>query len=118
MSRGGRLDSKQQQEQDQADRSAFGITAEDLNPSGAASKNESDEYFELWLDNVEGISAYIACGTQWRWNVCEGKAIRMGLDYGGVKVVLWGLKVKNPQQVFNDIRAMEAVALEVFNAVG
>lgn len=49
--------------------------------------------------------------------MCGKTAVRLGLDYPGVKTVLWGLKVENPQQVFNDIRAMEAAALAVFNAV-
>lgn len=72
--------------------------------------------FEIWHDNVESLSAFCACATQWRTLLGETRLIRLGLDYSGVKAVLWGMKVKNPQAVFNDIRAMELAALEVFNA--
>lgn len=113
MASGGRFDSKRQQEQDAADKSAFGMSANDI----LGERKERIKDLEIWRDNLESLNAYVACGTQWKWVVGATKAIRCGLDYSGVKIVLWGLKVKNPQQVFNDIRAMEAVALEVFNAV-
>ncbi len=40
------------------------------------------------------------------------KAIRIGLDMPGVRLVLWGLKLKDARQVFNDIRLMEDAVLD------
>lgn len=72
--------------------------------------------FDIWRDNLQSLEAYVACATQWRWLVGRSWVMRVGLDYAGVKALLWSLNVADPQQVFNDVRAMEAAALEVFNA--
>lgn len=106
------MDTKAQQAQNVADKAAFGVSVAEVD--GEASERASE--FEVWRDNIESLSAFVACVTQWRTVLGEARLIRLGLDYGGVKTVLWALKVKNPQAVFNDIRAMELAALEVFNA--
>lgn len=45
------------------------------------------------------------------------RVVYSGLDLQGVRLVVWGLRLKDARQVFNDICAMEAAALEVLNAV-
>lgn len=93
------------------------MCAADIEDESERDTGDTDGDFEIWRDNLDSLNAYTACDTQWRWMMCGTKAVRLGLDYPGVQTVLWGLKVKNPQQVFNDIRAMEAAALEIFNSV-
>jgi len=94
------------------------VCAADIGPEQDQDTGSADGDFEIWHDNLDSLNAYTACKTQWRWMMYGTKAFRLGLDYPGVKTVLWGLKVKNPQQVFNDIRVMEAAALAIFNAAG
>lgn len=93
------------------------MSTADIEEESGRDTGNADGDFEIWRDNLGSLDAYTACDTQWRWMMYGAKAVQLGLDYPGVKTVLWGLKVKNPQQVFNDIRAMEAAALDVFNAV-
>lgn len=79
------------------------------------SEVEADPDFEIHEDNLESMGAFQACNNRWRWMMVGIKAIRIGLDMQAVRLVLWGLKLKDARQVFNDIRLMEDAALEAIN---
>lgn len=74
---------------------------------------EQDQ-LEVLEPNLLSVAAFLECRTQWR--VVSGLAgvAWIGLDYPAVKLVLDDLGC--PQNVFADIRMMEAAALEVLNS--
>ena len=55
------------------------------------------------------MNVFIAMSTQWR----IGNNGATGLDYNALKPVMEFVKVRDQQQVFEDIRIMEDVALSV-----
>jgi hypothetical protein len=81
-----------------------------------SSTESQPEYCYLWRENVPSMNVFMACHTQWKWLMGAAGAVRIGLDYAGVRQVLWALKLKDAQAIFNDLRVMEAAALDVFNA--
>lgn len=80
----------------------FGVSAADF-----------DDTVEVYPDNWTAFRVMEAMGTQWR----TGMAGATGLDYGAVPAVmsLIGVSKKNRDQVFHDIRVMEAEALAVMS---
>ncbi len=100
----------EQAAQDEADRKVFGCCASDLDDPA-----EPDPDFEIYADNLDSIEAFIRCADRWEWMVVGTKAIRIKLDMQEVRLVLWGLNVKQPRQVFNDLLLMEGAALKAFS---
>lgn len=63
--------------------------------------------------NFPALAAFRACETQWRVVGTFAGLFWLGLDYAGCRVVLDHLK--SPPGVFDDLRIMEAAALEHLN---
>lgn len=66
---------------------------------------------EVWQHNWQAFSVFEAMSTQWR----TGMAGASGLDYAALPAVmrLVGVPKKDRDQVFHDVRIMEAEALAV-----
>lgn len=72
--------------------------------------------FEVWPENWPAFIAFTECSTQWRWLLGAKRAVRTGLDYGGVGAVLDSLPwITDRAQAMADIRIMERAVLEVFS---
>lgn len=95
--------------QDEADRRVFGCCASDLDEDVDVNFD-----FEVYPDNLASLHAFVACEDRWLWMMVGNKAIRIGLDLPAVRLVLWGLNIVKPKQIFNDIRLMEHEALKAF----
>jgi hypothetical protein len=80
----------------------FGVTAADF-----------DDVVEVLPDNWPAFVVMEAMGTQWR----TGMAGATGLDYAVVPAVMSLVKIpkKTRNQVFRDLRVMEAEALLVMS---
>ena len=65
----------------------------------------------VWPCNWRAARLFIAAGTQWR----VGMAGATGLDYAALTAVMdfHGIPAKKRRRLFDDIRLMEAEALEV-----
>lgn len=74
------------------------------------------EAFVVWPENARSLEVFLALATQWRWLPGMGGAMRVGLDYPAAEAVLRMLKVRDRAGVFNDLRVMEAAALDAFAA--
>lgn len=70
---------------------------------------------DVWDVNWPSLNAFTACQTQWRVVAGMSRAFWLGLDYSAVDVVLRRRNL--PDQVFEDLRVMEAEALRTFNEV-
>jgi hypothetical protein len=70
---------------------------------------------EIWDVNWESLQAFLGCQTQWRLALGFGAAVWLGLDYSGVDVLLRRRGLSD--QVFEDLKTMEAEALRTFNEV-
>lgn len=82
----------------------------------AAGRRRSEESaFDVWDINWPSLGAFLACQTQWRLAVGFSRAVWLGLDYAAVDVVLRRRNL--PDQVFEDLRVMEAEALATFDLV-
>ena len=88
------------------DFAAFGFAVED------ADMPEPEAPFEIWSDCWISFTTFLRCETQWRIASGMSGFIWLGLDYTAVDVVLRRYKVD--EAVFDDLRLMEAEALEVF----
>lgn len=66
---------------------------------------------EIWPDNVQSVNVFIGMQTQWR----VGANGATGLDYNTLPFVMRmvGVPRKEQPEVFQDIRVMEDVALEI-----
>jgi len=64
--------------------------------------------------NRESVDAFLACETQWRTAGTMARIWWIGLDYVACDVVLRRRRCSD--QVFDDLQAMEAAALETLNA--
>lgn len=66
--------------------------------------------FKVWRCNWETALCFLACSTQWR---VAGMGGVLGLDYGGVEVVMRQRKVGDTSVMFGKLQAMESAALGV-----
>lgn len=77
---------------------------------------DEEDVFELWDVNRKAFEAFDRLGTQWRFVAISGfdgaRIVRTGLDYSAVDVVL--RRMHGGKKLFDDIRAMEAAALDAF----
>lgn len=81
--------------------------------------NVDDDEFEVWPENWQTLSVFLALGTVWSWvTPGMGHPLRIGISAMEIKATLWlmGLKKRKRQRIFQDIRVMERVALDVFSA--
>lgn len=77
---------------------------------------EEEEVFEIWDINVALFQAFEALDTQWRFIAGFGAAIRTGLDYAGVEIVLRSRGLELDQLAL--IQTMESAALEAYHEAG
>ncbi|MGY5789051.1 DUF1799 domain-containing protein len=72
-----------------------------------------EELLPIIASNWPSFMAFLACETQWRVVATLAGLIWIGLDYAACDVVLRRREL--PDQVFDDLRAIEDAALEVLN---
>lgn len=89
----------------------FAAMGADDVPAARPQTDHSDE-IEIMPANWNSLRAWLACETQWRVVATMGGMIWLGLDYAAVDVVL--RRSQSPEDVFGDLRVMEAAALDVF----
>lgn len=70
---------------------------------------------EIWPENLRSYEVFNSLGTQW----CVGMAGPTGLNYCAVEAVLrlQGLPAEDWPELFNDVRIMEASALDAMRGV-
>lgn len=86
-------------------------TAEELAGTGLTPEDFEDEPVEVWPENWQAWSLFLACSTQWRCKGLEGKPY--GLDYGPLFRLMDedGLKGQEWREVLDCIRVLEREAL-------
>lgn len=99
------------------DETAADFAALNVTIAGDATRRRISEEraFDVWDINWKSLNAFIACQTQWRLAVGFSRAVWLGLDYSAVDVVLRRRNLSD--QVFEDLRVMEAEALRTFDEV-
>jgi hypothetical protein len=77
---------------------------------------ETDEGFAVWPENWSSVLTFLELATQWRVAAAglAGAILYFGLDYAGVRALLQGRA--DADEIFSDLRVMEAAALPVLNA--
>jgi hypothetical protein len=65
--------------------------------------------FEIWPENVDALSMFMRCQTQWR----SGPNGLIGLDYGVVLELCRLYDVGNKKALLEDLQIMEAEALRL-----
>ena len=76
-------------------------------------KADEPELFEVWRENRHTVSVFFAMGTQWNLNA---DGTRTGLKYEAlpsVERMFPDIARKKWARIYNEIRIMEAAALEV-----
>jgi hypothetical protein len=86
-----------------AEAAAFGLTVEEA----------SGPDVEVWPDCLQSVNLFICVSTQWR----NGYAGPTGLDYGCIPGVLrlMGIARHEWPLIFDDLRVLEAAALETMH---
>lgn len=74
--------------------------------------------FEVWEDNWDTVGFFCGLKTQWTYVGTMATVQRVGLDYAGVESAMRMTRIASRDRaaLFDDIRLMEAAALEVWNA--
>lgn len=96
---------------DDGDDSAFLEDAEFYNITIEEAPQGRPDY-EVWEEHWDALLLFIRAQTQWRLN---GNGGVTGLDYAGVLALLPLYPVDDPARVFDDLRVMEARAVELLN---
>lgn len=65
--------------------------------------------------NWQTVRAFLAASTQWRTVAGARAAVRLGLDYAGVKAALDFAGIESGSELFDGLRVMEDEALSCFN---
>ena len=68
----------------------------------------------MWELNIDSVTAFLACATQWRAAAGPSGLVRLGLDYAGVDIALTR-RGCDDAKTFDDIQIMEAAALEAWS---
>ena len=76
---------------------------------------DDEETFEVWRDNLDSVSAFLACRTAWRVAVGFGVMIWLGIDYGAAAPLLYRRNGRSRRRLLADLRLMEAEALPILN---
>jgi hypothetical protein len=89
-------------------------TEEEAKSIGFTLADYEDDYVECWPDNWPAFLLYESIQTQWRAGSFGG---RIGLDYNVLFHRLDRMKLSHDEyeQLFEDVRYIEAGALSVFN---
>jgi hypothetical protein len=89
-------------------------TAEEAKSLGLTLADYEDDYVECWPDNWPAFLLYVSIQTQWRTGGMGG---RIGLDYGVLFHRMDRMKLSDEkyEQLFEDVKHIEAGALSVFN---
>lgn len=74
-------------------------------------ENEDTEELSFTEDMMQSWDVYCAMATQWR----VGASGATGLDYNCLPFLFKVYKIDNDEMVLNDIRILEAKALEMMN---
>ncbi len=69
-----------------------------------------DGGFEVWEENWPALQAFLAVQTQW----LRGMSGPTGLNYAGVRAGLDMAGIEVTRELFDQLRTMEAAALEEF----
>lgn len=104
-----------QREQFEADAKMFGISVDEMIKRSGMKDGGSDTDFPIWQDNLATLDVFLSCAFKWNVLVVGPVARRTDLRWQDVKLAIWASKLKNAREVFNDIRAMELAAIEIFN---
>ncbi|MFS8973857.1 DUF1799 domain-containing protein [Cupriavidus necator] len=74
------------------------------------------ESCQVHADNWESLQLFLTLQTQWRQVAGMAGCVRIGLDYAAIETPLrlYEIKRKRRAALFNDLRVMEAAALEEF----
>lgn len=73
------------------------------------------EAVEVWPEHLEALDIFQACGSQWRIVAGLAGAFYQGLDYTALEAVMRMRDVEEPGEALDQIREIEAGALEVLN---
>lgn len=105
-----------QREQFETDARMFGIPVDELIKRSGMRDDGSNADFPIWQDNLPTLDVFLSCAYKWNVLVVGPISRRTDLRWQDVKTAIWAANLKNAREVFNDIRAMELAAIEVFNA--
>ena len=96
------------------DMDAFGLPQEIRDQIRSSMSDSSVEDFTLLEENVEALSAFLRCQTQWRHSM-SGVT---GLDYTAVLQVIKSScsKKRKRQAIFRDVCLIEQGALKAFTS--
>jgi hypothetical protein len=87
-------------------------SVEEMRLAGFEPEDYVDDVFEVWPENWDAALLFSSIGNQWR----TGMAGPVSLDYGVLFTRMDRLKVPDDEyeQLFSDVRELEASALQVF----
>jgi hypothetical protein len=91
---------------------AFGLEDE----IAAVPVSDQSPRFEIWAENRQTLMVFLALATQWDIN---SDGVRTNLKYASLPAVeryMPDVPPKKWPRIFNELRAMEAAALEVYQA--
>lgn len=112
----GKISQLEQREQIAQDAKLFGIDPKELEEACRIDPEQENDDYEIWPENETVLYVFLNCGTQWRRVATVGGIIALGLDYPAVESTMRMLSIQDQEEVFRDLRVMEAAALEVMNA--
>jgi hypothetical protein len=82
-------------------------------------QRQTETHFEVEAENWDTLMVFLNCSTQWKKQYAgmSGELIVDGLDYPGVKIVIWGMgyRGKKARDIFAGVQTMEYAALPVLN---
>ena len=98
----------------------LGASAEEIAALEAKLAGEADdEFFEVWPENWDALSAFLSVSTQWRMvavvTQLGGQTYYQGLDYAGVEAGLRGAAIATTPALWADLRVIEAAARNALN---
>lgn len=73
---------------------------------------DAEEPFELWPDNEPALRVFLRCRRCWRTGPLGGV---LGLDYPQVIAVMREMKIKNRDELLQDLDAMADAVVKVWN---
>lgn len=78
---------------------------------------ESPQHFELWPEHAHAWAVYLGAYSQWRVVPGWQQAMWLGLDYGGVEIVMrrYGVPEDERDEVFAQVQVLEDEELRLRN---
>ncbi len=89
-------------DQTDSDLEAFGIVSQETEQS-------EQEIFEVWPENQDAVTMFVACSTQWR----VGPGGMTGLDYNVLFRLFEVYDIKNQRETIEAVQVMENTALKM-----